>query len=183
MSTDAPMHRCGAKAARLVSRPLPMRGVGPSVTSNSEAGGVKTLAGGAVKSERPDSDQRAGVRDMATTARSRPMGAAFPSNGRHHQTKGENSVMDTNFHTNAAALIVAAAKKSGLLETVAETLCFIDKHPNPVVGCRACELRDALAGAFDAHICLPAITLESFYGEGFCTPPYSETELTPYLKT
>jgi hypothetical protein len=37
-------------------------------------------------------------------------------------------------HTNATALIVATAKKSGLLREVAEALYFIDKYPNPTFG-------------------------------------------------
>jgi hypothetical protein len=38
--------------------------------------------------------------------------------------------MATNFHSNAAALILAAAKQSGLLDEIARALCFIDKVPN-----------------------------------------------------
>jgi hypothetical protein len=37
-----------------------------------------------------------------------------------------------DYHTNAAALIIAAAEKSGLLKDVAEMLCAFDKglaHP------------------------------------------------------
>ena len=47
--------------------------------------------------------------------------------------------MAHNFHCNAAALIIAAAKKSGLLDEIAEALCFIDKTENPSFDCRRPE--------------------------------------------
>jgi hypothetical protein len=81
----------------------------------------------------------------------------------------------------AAALLVAAADKSGLLASIAEALCFINKHPDPDYRMR--ELQDALIDAFDGHVCLPAITLEDFYGEGFDVGPLGAAELAPYLKT
>jgi hypothetical protein len=90
---------------------------------------------------------------------------------------------EKNYHTSAAAMVVAAAEKSGLLKEVAETLCFIDKNPGgpEAVMCRACMIRDDLAEAFDDHVCLPAITLEGIYGDGFGLDPYTDAELAPYL--
>jgi hypothetical protein len=95
-------------------------------------------------------------------------------------TKEEAIKEMKNRHENAAALIVAAAKKSGLLNEVAEALCFIDKTSN-IFDCRACEIYERLAEAFDEHCCLAALTLESFHGEGICVGPYTDAELTPYL--
>ena len=90
--------------------------------------------------------------------------------------------MAHNFHSNAAALIIAAAKKSGLLDEIAEALCFIDKTENPSFDCRACELLDDLAEAFDEHAALPGITLEKFHGDGAANiPRYTEEELKPYF--
>jgi hypothetical protein len=88
-----------------------------------------------------------------------------------------------SYHESAAGLIVAAAEKSGLLEEVAEALCFIDKHPNPAGDCRACELLDQLAEEFDAHTCLPGTVIEGFHGDGIAIGPFTETELAPYLAT
>jgi hypothetical protein len=86
-----------------------------------------------------------------------------------------------NRHINAIALIVAAAEKSGLLKEVAEVLCFDDQNPNPAGDCRACELYERLAEAFDDHTGLAAGVLESFHGEGFTISPYTDAELAPYL--
>jgi hypothetical protein len=54
--------------------------------------------------------------------------------------------MAFNFHDNAAALILAAAKQSGLLDEVAEALCFLDKDPTQS-DCGACELLSDLGAA------------------------------------
>ena len=86
--------------------------------------------------------------------------------------------MDIN--TNAAALIVAAAEKSGLLKEVAEALCFIARHGGDRSQVDA-VLND-LADAFDDHICGPAITLENLYGEGVEVGPFAENELAPFLQ-
>jgi hypothetical protein len=90
---------------------------------------------------------------------------------------------DDNYHVhnNAAVLIIAAAKKSGLLDEIAAVLCCIDKTDNPSSGCRACELLDDLADAFDEHVCLAALTLEKFHGEGSNIPRYTEEELRPHF--
>jgi hypothetical protein len=93
--------------------------------------------------------------------------------------------MAHNFYTNAAALIIAAAKQSGLLDEIANALCFIDKVPNPSFDCRACELLSALTDAFDKHVgddSLADDTVGQFHGEaweGF--PRYTEEELRPYF--
>ncbi len=87
-----------------------------------------------------------------------------------------------NHHTSAADVIVAAAKQSGLLNEVAEALCFIDKHGEIDHPGMACALYDELAEAFDDHTCLAVIMIEGFYGEGFCFGPFTEAELAPYLK-
>jgi hypothetical protein len=71
---------------------------------------------------------------------------------------------NANFHTDAAALIVAAARKSGLLADVAEALCIISKHPNPSFGCPACDILDKLADEFDDHVCTASIVIENRYG-------------------
>ena len=84
-------------------------------------------------------------------------------------------------HTNAAALIVAAAWKSGLLKEVAEALCFFDKH-QPPFDCAACGLYEKLAEAFDEHTGLTGIFIEGFYcSEGLVIGGYTEAELAPYL--
>jgi hypothetical protein len=90
--------------------------------------------------------------------------------------------MSYNFHDNAAALIVAAAKKSGLLDKVAAALCFIDKVPNPTqTDCRACELLSDLADRFDHLIPVVDDTLRMFHGESLDMPQYSEEELRPHF--
>ena len=89
---------------------------------------------------------------------------------------------EEQIHTNAAALILSAAGKSGLLDEVAKALCFFNTTPNPSAGCRACALRDALVGAFDECICTPAIAVESFHGEGVSPPPFGAVELMSYVK-
>jgi len=83
-------------------------------------------------------------------------------------------------YTSAADVILAAAKKSGLLEAVAEALCFIDKHSSDHPS-MACALYEELADAFDDNVCLPALTIEGFYGEGMDIGTFSEAELAPYL--
>jgi hypothetical protein len=83
---------------------------------------------------------------------------------------------------NAAALIVAAAEKVGLLREVAEALCFFDKSAYPLFACRACALRDEIAEQLDDLICTPALVMENFHGEGFSPAPPSDAELEPYLK-
>jgi hypothetical protein len=92
--------------------------------------------------------------------------------------------MAFNFHNNAAALIIVAAKQSGLLDEVARALCFIDRVPNPSFDCRACELLSDLADAFDDHVGGDSLAdgVGQFHGpswEGL--PQYSEEELRPYF--
>jgi len=85
---------------------------------------------------------------------------------------------DKKIHTSAAALIVAAAEKSGLLREVAEALySFNHILPTPIDNCPhdcpAEALCNALASEFDDHICTPGIVMESFFGEGFApAAPY-----------
>jgi hypothetical protein len=83
-------------------------------------------------------------------------------------------------HNNAAALIVVAAKKSGLLNEVAEALCFINKTSN-IFDCRECEIYERLAEAFDEHTGLTVGVLESFHGPGVGVGPFTADELAPYL--
>ena len=78
--------------------------------------------------------------------------------------------MAHNFHSNAAALIIAAAKKSGLFDEIAEALCFIDKVPYPSFDCPACELLGNLADAFDEHAVLPNLTIRRFAVGGVDIP-------------
>jgi hypothetical protein len=87
-------------------------------------------------------------------------------------------------HVSAADVIVATAKQSGLLDAVAEALCFIDKHRvngHEEKGGITCALYADLAEAFDDHVCLPAIMIEGFYSDGIAVGPYTEAELAPYL--
>ena len=87
-----------------------------------------------------------------------------------------------NYHTNAAALIVAAAARSGLLKDVAEALCFIDKTDNPTFGCRACGIVEELTEEFDNSIGTPARVIGIFHlDDNFYVGPFSEAELAPYL--
>ena len=80
----------------------------------------------------------------------------------------------------AADVILAAAKQSGLLNEVAEAMCFIDKHPDDVSS--ACALYEGLAEVFDDHVVwLPSNMIEGFYGDGICIGPFTEAELAPYL--
>jgi hypothetical protein len=83
-----------------------------------------------------------------------------------------------NFHTNAAALIVAAAQKSGLLADVAEALCIVSKHPNPSFGCAACDILDKLADEFDEHVCTAGIVVENRYGG---IPQVTDDEVAAFL--
>jgi hypothetical protein len=87
-----------------------------------------------------------------------------------------------NPHNTAAALIVAAARQSGLLHEIAEVLRYIDHTESPGM-CRTCALRDKLAEDFDEHAGLPAIVREDFYGDGFDIGiTYNDAELAPYLE-
>lgn len=85
-----------------------------------------------------------------------------------------------NYHTNAAALIVAAAEKSGLLKNVAQALCFVDTFKNPAGDCPVCAIVEELTGSFDALILEPASVIEGFYGEGV-EVRFTDAELAPYL--
>jgi hypothetical protein len=89
--------------------------------------------------------------------------------------------MTDNFHT-AAALIVSAAEKSGLLDDVAEALLFIDKRPIPEDD-RAGAIRDYFAGRFNEHICTPASIVEDFHGDGIAIGPFTKDEIAPFLGT
>jgi hypothetical protein len=91
-------------------------------------------------------------------------------------------VIEDNIHTSAAALIIAAAEKSGLLREVAEALCCFNQYKRQGFLCGPCMLRDDLADEFDTHVCFAAGLLENFYGEGF-TPFFSDAEVAPYLNS
>jgi hypothetical protein len=91
-------------------------------------------------------------------------------------------VQEEKIHISAAVLTVAAAGKSGLLREVAEALCSFDRLQSIPCCCDGPHaLCDALADAFDDHICTPGIVMESYFGEGF-VPSFNDTELAPYLK-
>jgi hypothetical protein len=79
-------------------------------------------------------------------------------------------------HNNAAALIIAAAEKSGLLRDVANALHYSSSSDNPV--CLACGVFEELTEQFGEYCTLPGY---DFYGEGFCISEYSDEELRPYL--
>ena len=67
-------------------------------------------------------------------------------------------------HQNAAALIIAAAMKSGFLDAVAQALCASSKHPAsdcPV--CLQCMLVEELVAVFNDSIVLPANMLERIW--------------------
>jgi hypothetical protein len=87
-----------------------------------------------------------------------------PKNRRESKMESNRNV---NFHTDAAALILAAARKSGLLAEVAEALSFVNKHPNPSFGCAACDILEKLAEEFDDHACTTALVVEGIYGTSF----------------
>jgi hypothetical protein len=87
---------------------------------------------------------------------------------------------ELNFHTNAACLIISAAKESGLLEEIAQALHFADMTPSSM-DCPACALRERLTEDFDGHVLLAYDVLECFYGEGFVLHEASEEEIVPYL--
>jgi hypothetical protein len=85
-----------------------------------------------------------------------------------------NKGIDVDVHLDAKALIIAAAKESGLLQEVAELLWFAGRPRAPgtaAPGCPVCELLDRLTDAFDAHVCVANIVAEEFYGEGLDIAP------------
>ncbi len=88
-----------------------------------------------------------------------------------------------NYHKSAVGLIVAAAEKSGLLEFVAEALCFVDKKQNPSGDCPTCAILEKLADAFDAHCVDVALVIEEFWGGPVGIGPFTKDELAPYLGT
>jgi hypothetical protein len=92
-------------------------------------------------------------------------------------------VNSPDYHTNAAALIVAAAAKSGLLKDVAEVLCAFDKRTDVCcnLNCSACLLLENLVDAFDDHTCLAALTWEGLTSEGVEVPECSKEELAPFM--
>ena len=100
----------------------------------------------------------------------------------------EKMKLGKNFHDNAAVLILSAAEKSGLLQEIAQVLCYVDKthydEPDGTVArefCLPCALLADLAEAFDGHILLASCLLEDFHGEGFDPPEAAEEEVAPYL--
>ena len=97
--------------------------------------------------------------------------------------KGLEKDTDLNIHNSAAALVVSAARKSGLLREIAGILCYLDKNPGFAGTSRvAGAMRDELAEAFDDHVCLPPLVLESFYGVGSSDiGPRWDGEVEPYL--
>jgi hypothetical protein len=78
---------------------------------------------------------------------------------------------------NAAALIIAAAEKSGLLWEVAEALCFISKNPSKGMS-HVEALREELEDMFkDGELAC------RFWGEAISTVgPFTDAELAPYLE-
>jgi hypothetical protein len=86
-------------------------------------------------------------------------------------------------YTNAAALIVAAAKKSGLLREVAEAIYCFDQHQIPTPSCSDGSevLCDVLADLFDDYFTTPGSVLKAYFGNGFEPGPYSDAVLAPYL--
>jgi hypothetical protein len=84
-------------------------------------------------------------------------------------------------HQNAAALIIAAAMKSGLLDDVAQALCFAKQNgSNSVCHCIACEILETLAEDFDAHSAAASLVIESYWGEGTGIGPFPEEELAKF---
>ena len=84
-----------------------------------------------------------------------------------------------NFHNNAAALIIAAAERSGLLNIVANALYVSNEYTGSVSGCFACNVLDELTEHFDEHFFLPN---SDFYGEGVVLPDYTDEQLRSYLE-
>jgi hypothetical protein len=82
-----------------------------------------------------------------------------------------------DFHNNAAALIVAAAQRSGLRRDVANALrCSQDVSRDG--SCLACGVLDQLTENFGEHCGSPGY---DFYGEGFCVTQYTDAELESFL--
>ena len=72
-----------------------------------------------------------------------------------------------NYHTNAAALIIAAAVKSGFLDEVAQVLCHNSKHSFPYSSANpADQLVDDLVELFDNNCTLPASALKCSWMDG-----------------
>ena len=91
--------------------------------------------------------------------------------------------MAYNFHSNAAALVIAAAKKSGLLDgQIAEALCFIDKTRNPLLIAGHVN-RSTISPKLLTSMRRPPVSLwKSLRGEGGANiPQYTEEELKPYF--
>ena len=72
----------------------------------------------------------------------------------------------SNFHTDPRELIIAVARRSGLLKEVTNLIWFATKH-GTAGRCPQCELVDELVDAFDEYIYTPAIVDENVYGRGF----------------
>jgi hypothetical protein len=84
----------------------------------------------------------------------------------------------SNFHNNAAVLIVAAAERSGLLRDVANALRQSREIPVDEK-CLADGVLAELTENFGEECRLPGY---DFYGEGFCVTEYEDAELAPYLQ-
>jgi hypothetical protein len=85
--------------------------------------------------------------------------------------------MGMTYHDNAAVLILAAAKRSGLLRDLANAL----RQSRDIPGdekCLACGVLDELTEEFGEECRDPGY---DFFCEGFCVTQYPDAELTPYL--
>jgi hypothetical protein len=84
----------------------------------------------------------------------------------------------------ATEVILAAAKKSGLLQEVAEALCLADEIANyngsPVEPYQRAVVEDLTKG-FDDHICTAAVAVEHVFGGPVNGGPYTDAQLAPYL--
>jgi len=102
------------------------------------------------------------------------------------QQTAERMKMPMNYHYNAAALIIAAAEKSGLLRDVAQALRCADTgdgRPDGYLACAdnclACAVLEQLVDRFGDECRHPRA---HHYGEDFELPKYSDAELAPYLR-
>ena len=89
-----------------------------------------------------------------------------------------------NYHVNAAALIIAAAEKSGLLDDVAQALWFISKNRKPLgEDCPACEILETLTNDFEQHGGAGSYVVDSIWGGGqehFCIKSFPEAGLAKF---
>jgi hypothetical protein len=97
--------------------------------------------------------------------------------------------MTSDYHNNAKALVIEAAQRAGMLESIAEVLCWGANTPPPHFAPQretAEMIIDELFEIFDDHCVMPALVVEKLMApmtglESFEIGPYTPEQLMPFM--